>query len=138
MLFSPTTLSLETSVQAFQAFMVDLMSLAMLDESPISLGALIVSKQETLTYNSEHQFKQWIGQSFSLPIRNCGFICQKLIFGSLSYLSTFYVLLRKNIQVIFMLQNIASKYSCLEFSHYVRQDMDQYCPHHDHKRNSFK
>ena len=61
MLFSPTTLSLETSVQAFQAFMVDLMSLAILDESPISLGALIVSKQETLTYNSEHQFKQWIG-----------------------------------------------------------------------------
>ena len=53
-------LSLGTSV-IFQAFMVDLMSLAMLDESPISLGALIVSKQETLTYNSEHQFKQWIG-----------------------------------------------------------------------------
>ena len=60
MLFSPTMLSLETSV-IFQAFMVDLTSLAMLDESPISLGALIVSKQETLTYNSEHQFKQWIG-----------------------------------------------------------------------------
>ena len=60
MLFSPTMLSLETSV-IFQAFMVDLMSLAMLDESLISLGALIVSKQETLTYNSEHQFKQWIG-----------------------------------------------------------------------------
>ena len=60
MLFSPTMLSLGTSV-IFQAFMVDLMSLAMLDESPISLGALIVSKQETLTYNSEHQFKQWIG-----------------------------------------------------------------------------
>ena len=60
MLFYPTMLSLETSV-IFQAFMVDLMSLAILDESPISLGALIVSKQETLTYNSVHQFKQWIG-----------------------------------------------------------------------------
>ena len=31
--------------------MIDLTSLTMLDESAISLGALIVSKQETLSYN---------------------------------------------------------------------------------------
>ena len=50
MLFYPSMLSLRTSV-IFQAFMVDLTSLTMLDESAISLGALIVSKQETLSYN---------------------------------------------------------------------------------------
>ena len=50
MQFRPSMLSLGTSF-IFQTFMADLMILTMLDARAISLGALIVSKQETLSYN---------------------------------------------------------------------------------------
>ena len=49
-MYSRCMLLLETRV-IFQPFIFDLMSLNMLDESPTSFGALIVSNQETLSYN---------------------------------------------------------------------------------------
>ena len=49
-MYSPSMFSLGARV-IFQPFIFELMSLNMLDESPISLCALIVSKQEMLSYN---------------------------------------------------------------------------------------
>ena len=81
-MYSRCMLLLETRV-IFQPFIFDLMSLNILDESPTSFGALIVSKQETLSYNIWTS-TQAMDNLFSLPILIFCFICQKLIFGSLA------------------------------------------------------